>query len=195
MRNSNLGFQCLMGATLLAGCAGSQQDLRVYEQTNLLSDLTHVARNVDLDLVNPWGIAYGPDTPFWIANTGSATSSIVDGRGDLVGPRKIETQAAPTGIVYNPTLGFEIQAGAARGPSTFIYATAEGMLLGWSQHVDPERTRVAVDDSASGSSYTGLATAIARCSMPPTSTSARSTCTTPRSRPRTGSSTTPSSIP
>lgn len=159
MRNTKLVFQCLMGATLLAGCPDDQQDLQVYEQTNLLSDLTSVAPNVDLDLVNPWGIAYGPNTPFWIANTGSATSSIVDGRGDLVGPRKIETQAAPTGIVHNPTLGFHIRSGAARGPSTFLYATAQGLILGWSHHVDPERTVVAVDESASGSSYTGLAMA------------------------------------
>lgn len=159
MQNSKLGLPCLLGAMVLAGCAMSSQDLHVYEQTNLLSDLTYVAPNVDLDLVNPWGIAYGPDTPFWIANTGSATSSVVDGRGDLVGPRKIETQAAPTGIVHNPTIGFDIQSGSARGPSTFLYATAQGMILGWSQHVDPERTVVAVDHSASGSSYTGLAMA------------------------------------
>lgn len=153
------GLQCLLGAIVLAGCAVSPHGFRVYEQTNLLSSLTSVAPNVDRDLVNPWGIAYGPDTPFWIANAGSDTTSVVDGHGDLVGHRKIETQAAPTGIVHNPTRGFDIRAGAARGPSTFLYATAQGMILGWSQHVDPERTVVTVDDSDSGSSYTGLAMA------------------------------------
>lgn len=159
MRTSNLLWQGLLGASLLIGCAGNQQDLRVYEQTNLLSDRTNVADHFDADLVNPWGIAYGPDTAFWIANADSDTSIIVDARGELVGPRKIETQAAPTGIVYNPTAGFEIHAGAATGPSAFLYATEEGKILGWSQHVDAERTVVAVDESATGASYKGLAIA------------------------------------
>lgn len=159
MPESKILWQGLLVAALASACAGNQQELRVYEQTNLLSDRPRVAEHVEPDLINPWGIAYGPDTAFWIANAGSATSVVVDARGELVGPRKIETQAAPTGIVYNSSGGFEIYAGAASGPSTFLYATEEGQILGWNHQVDAEHTVVAVDESAAGAGYTGLAMA------------------------------------
>ena len=30
----------------------------------------------DSNLVNPWGIAFGPTTPLWVANNGTSTSTL-----------------------------------------------------------------------------------------------------------------------
>src|SRR5882724_6296893 len=39
-----------------------------FRQTNLVSDLTTVgAQIVDPNLKNPWGLAFGPTTPLWVA--------------------------------------------------------------------------------------------------------------------------------
>ena len=48
-----------------------------YSQTNLISDGSVKAQQTDTQLINPWGVAIGEQTPFWI-NTGS------DGRQRIV---------------------------------------------------------------------------------------------------------------
>src|SRR5262245_49229706 len=67
-----------------------------YSVENLVSDLPSLAPRVDPLLVNPWGIAYGPDTPFWVANEGTGTSTLYDARGRsqsaaIGGPVSMET--------------------------------------------------------------------------------------------------------
>src|SRR4051812_30145025 len=46
-----------------------------YQQINLVSDISAVAQLQDTNLVNSWGIAFGPTGPFWIGDnvTGKAT--------------------------------------------------------------------------------------------------------------------------
>ena len=43
--------------------------------------------------------------------------------------------------------------------STFLFATINGTISGWNPAVDAAHTVIALDDSASGASYTGLAIA------------------------------------
>ena len=45
-----------------------------YQQSNLVSDISGVAQLQDTNLVNAWGIAFGPTGPFWIGNNGSGTT-------------------------------------------------------------------------------------------------------------------------
>ena len=47
-----------------------------YKQTNLASDTAGVAANVDPNLVNPWGIAFFPNNPFWIADNNSGFTTL-----------------------------------------------------------------------------------------------------------------------
>ena len=37
-----------------------------YTQTNLVSDGSVKAQQTDTQLINPWGVAIGQQTPFWI---------------------------------------------------------------------------------------------------------------------------------
>src|SRR5687767_555343 len=50
----------------------------VIVQTNLVSDDTSVtpAQVQDPNLVNPWGLAAGPTSNWWIANQGTGTSTL-----------------------------------------------------------------------------------------------------------------------
>src|ERR1700687_5306518 len=54
-----------------------------YKQTNLVSDEASLApKTVDPNLVNPWGVAFFPDDPFWVSDNGKGVSTLYDGIGD-----------------------------------------------------------------------------------------------------------------
>lgn len=60
----------LLGFLLAAANLNAQTV--AYRQTNLTSNLPNVANNISLQLVNPWGIAFLPGQPFFIADSGWA---------------------------------------------------------------------------------------------------------------------------
>ena len=52
-----------------------------FYQTNLTSDLPGVASHQDPNLVNPWGIAFSPTSPIWIADNHSGLATVYNGAG------------------------------------------------------------------------------------------------------------------
>src|ERR1700690_925420 len=75
-----------------------------YTATTLVKN---TGKKGDKQLINPWGLAYGPSAPFWLSDEGSGLSTLYTGAGvkqSLV--VTIPTAASsgvgsPTGIVYN----------------------------------------------------------------------------------------------
>lgn len=134
-----------------------------YQQHNLVSDGFAPADTIDPHLVNPWGLAFGDTNPVWVANNGTGTSTIYDGLGNmapLIVNIKSPTTGAtssPTGIVYNNTHGWLVTQGNKRAASIFIFATEDGLIGGWSPTIDTTNVIIAVDNSASGAVYKGLA--------------------------------------
>jgi uncharacterized protein (TIGR03118 family) len=128
-----------------------------FAQVNLASDVPGLARVLDPNLVNPWGIASSPTGPFWFADSGSGVTDLLDGRGQPL--PLVVAVPSPTGTVFNGGPGFVISANGAAAPSRFLFATKDGTISGWSSVVDPERAILAVDNSSSGAVYTGLALA------------------------------------
>jgi len=63
----------------------------------------------------------------------------------------------PTGIVFNASSGFTVSNGTTTGPSRFLFATEDGLIAGWAPNVDVTHALRAVDNSASGAAYKGLA--------------------------------------
>lgn len=153
-------------------------------QTNLVSDVAGLARITDANLVNPWGIAINANTGnFWLADNGSGVSTIYDGSGksaltdvavvDPYNPPSSSTTtnfvvtvptppggtppSAPTGTVFNGGTGFVVKQGANSGPSQFIFVTEDGTISGWSPNVNNTNAILAVDKSASGAVYKGVA--------------------------------------
>ncbi len=134
-----------------------------YVQTNLVSDVPGVAAHTDPNLVDAWGISMAPGQEFWIANNGTGTSTLYDGTGapaSLVVTIPAPTAGAkstPTGTVFNPSNAFDVTSGGVTGPSSFIFDTEDGTIAGWSPGVNATQAIIAVNNSASGAVYKGLA--------------------------------------
>jgi uncharacterized protein (TIGR03118 family) len=161
----------------IAHASGASPHKGFYEQTNLVSDLPHIARVQDKNLVNSWGLVHGPATPWWVADNGTGVSTLYDGNGNPfpVGAPLVVTipppaaspagtTAAPTGIVFNGATStnpddFVVRANGKSGPSLFMFATEDGTISGWNLKVDQTHAILAVDRSkvGSGAVYKGLA--------------------------------------
>lgn len=139
-----------------------------YQQTNLVADQPNIAANQDPNLVNPWGIALSPQSPFWVSDNGTGLSTLYNGAG-AANPLTVTipppagsppgTTAAPTGVVFNPTSGFTVTSAMSSGVSLFIFATEDGTISGWSPGVDRTHAILTVDNSTANPSavYKGLA--------------------------------------
>lgn len=109
-------------------------------------------------LTNAWGLAYGPKTPFWISDEASGWSTTYNGMGvqqsaRIIVPSAGKNPGSPTGIVYNGSQGFPVEG----WPSIFLFATLDGTISGWTFQSNPSAAIIAVNNSASGAVYTGLA--------------------------------------
>src|SRR5205814_7884504 len=66
---------------------------------------------------------------------------------------------APPGLVLNGGTSVVVTSGTPWGPARFIFATESGTILGWNPAVRGTQAVVAVDNSAAGAVYKGLAIA------------------------------------
>lgn len=121
--------------------------------------------STDPNLVNGWGIAFGPTSPAWVANNHSGTSTIYDGNGKrqpFASPLVVHLPAgpggefAPTGIVFNGSSDFVVTSGVKSAAALFIFNGEGGMLAGWAPSVDVGNAVVTYTD-AGGAVYKGLA--------------------------------------
>jgi uncharacterized protein (TIGR03118 family) len=128
-----------------------------YVQTNLVSNISGLAKTFDPDLKNPWGISFGPTTPFWVADNGTGLSTIYDGMGAKQGlvvsippapGSPAGTLGVPTGTVFNAGSGFT--------GDKFLFATEDGTIAGWQGGTS---AAVRVDLAGSDAVFKGLAIA------------------------------------
>ena len=174
------GYSALAMLFALALPAAARDNaFSVYTAHNLVSDGSVAADNPngpDTNLVNPWGIAFNPWGPVWVADNGAGVSTLYDGAGHIV-PLVVaipapagSDEAAPTGIVFNgaalipppagiPPTSFVVtdNATSKSGPSLFLFATEQGTIAGWAPSVDFTHAFTAVNNFASGAIYKGLA--------------------------------------
>lgn len=129
-----------------------------YTVTNLVSDQPGVAPLQDPALVNAWGLAAGPATPWWVSDAETNLSTLYRADGSKV-PLTVEVRNAPTGLVFNGSSGFVVSNGTTSAAARFIFSTEEGTILGWNPGVAPTSAVLAVDNSAAGAIYKGLAIA------------------------------------
>jgi uncharacterized protein (TIGR03118 family) len=155
------------GSTILGPSGTTGQMFKIvpslpttYQQHNLVSDLPALAARVDPNLVNPWGLAFGPTTPFWIADNHTGVSSGYDGSGvqtraavPIPGPVVGGALGAPTGIVFNSTTDFAVTPGQ---PAKYLFATEDGTIAAWNSGA---AAVLKVNLSALGTVYKGLALA------------------------------------
>src|SRR5271156_2844808 len=74
-----------------------------YSATTLVKN---TGKKGDKQLINPWGLAYGPSEPFWLSDEGSGLSTLYDGTGAkqslvvTIPAASGSGLGTPTGIVY-----------------------------------------------------------------------------------------------
>ena len=114
-----LGLVFALSATTPGALAQSNS----YKQTNLTSDTAGVAANVDPNLVNPWGIAYFPNNPFWIADNNSGFTTLYNASGMNAGSFPLPAAANTNSQVL---VTYAMQDQAKHDP---VHQAGAGILL------------------------------------------------------------------
>ena len=140
-------------ATAAASSAGGD-----YTVTNLVSDQPGHASHVDSSLVNAWGLAALPASPWWVSDNGTDVSTLYNAGGDKI-PLTVSVRSAPSGLVANTTDDFVVTRKGMSGPSLFIFASESGKIRGWNPTVQTSESILAVDRSNVDAIYKGLAIA------------------------------------
>jgi uncharacterized protein (TIGR03118 family) len=156
MQRHKIAFTICLG---LAVTLFSSAALAQYQLTNLDSNQAKTAKFMDPLQVNGWGLARSSGSPFWVSDQGSGWSTIYTGKGVKEGLEVLIPSATgagpgqPTGIVANGSSDFQIGG----QDSHFLFATLDGTISGWAPGANPNDAIIAVNNSASGSMFTGLA--------------------------------------
>ena len=161
-----------------------------YVVTNLVSDIPKLGgKFIDPNLKNAWGVAFSPGaSPFWIADNATGLSTLYDGDGTIVPlvvtipcpppltvgqgsncpPSPPPTNAAPTGMVWNPTTstttGFLVPLTGK--VASFIWTTEDGTISAWTGGLTPANNAVLAVNNANvpnatlGAVYKGLAVGV-----------------------------------
>src|SRR6266699_1055363 len=163
MRNKiALYFSSFVLFGLLFAAANATAQTIAYRQANLSSNLPNVADHVVSGLVNPWGIAFLPGQPFFIADnkTGRVTSH--DATGLFAAPGGFILDVAgtgfqtPTGIVADQNSSF----GDPSIVQPFISVTEQGSIFTWGPDARgdiPTAATLVVNNASTGAVYKGVA--------------------------------------
>jgi len=131
-----------------------------YTQTNLVSNTGSAPVN-DANLQNAWGLVHGANTPWWVSNNASGTSTLYDATAVPPGPVTIPATVfvtvppgagtsgpgKPTAVMFNgSTTDFLL---APKLPALFIWVTEDGTIAGWNPGVNPTTAVTKVDKSDS----------------------------------------------
>jgi uncharacterized protein (TIGR03118 family) len=170
MERRTIALSACLALVLMVGSHAAQAQ---YQLTNLSSNQVGKAGRIDPLLVNGWGLVHGPGSPWWLSDENSGWSTLYTSNGTARSLRVLIPTAkggpdlaaglngpgSPTGIVFNATSekggSQEFQVGG--WASAFLFATLDGTISGWSFLTNPNEAVIAVDNSASGAMYTGLA--------------------------------------
>jgi uncharacterized protein (TIGR03118 family) len=146
-------------ASTTADAGASQVSQKVVETKLFADNAEGGAAAVDPQLVNPWGLAFNPSGPAWVADNGTGLATVyktgvttpvltvrVPGPGDGGGI------SAPSGQIFNSTTDFE--------NDKFIFCTEDGTVSGWGTGADgglPAAATLRADNSGEGAVFKGLA--------------------------------------
>ncbi len=151
----------LVTATL--GSLASPAMAQHYLQTNLTSDQSGMAANMDPNLVNPWGMSRSSGSPWWISDNGTGLSTLYNAAGVAqalvvtippADPSQSPT-GTPTGTVFSGGASFLL---APAKPALFMFVTEDGTVSGWNPGVSPTSAVIKVN-TKSASVFKGAALA------------------------------------
>jgi uncharacterized protein (TIGR03118 family) len=155
-------------ALLAPVCLAAGQARADYNETNLVSNEPGVAPITDLNLIDPWGLAFSATSPLWVSNQGSGTATVYKITGaSSSAPALTEGVAniggappsganGPTGQVSTAAPG--ITTGAtdfqvSGGKAAFIFDNLDSSISAWRGGL----TSSVITTTVAGASFTGLA--------------------------------------
>ena len=177
MTSINRTIRRRSAATLLALVAtlatAKADKSHFYNQVNLVSDLPGQARFTDPYLLNPWGLSFVfGDLAVADNHAGVATFYRPSGHSeDLVltipSPAGPGTLAAPADMAFNEAAlreshGFDVMLNGESVPSLMLIVGEDGTISSWVPFFDSLQVVIAVDNSATGAIYKGVALAQTR---------------------------------
>lgn len=149
-------------ALLLVAGAPALADPSVPRVTEIdqVSNQPGHAKLTDADVVNAWGLAFGPATPLWVANNGTNTATLYSGGlgGATVGKVGLTVTIdsnGPTGQVFNGSTDFVVTTAQGSAPARFMFATESGDIAAWAQAANA--THAVVVAHVPGAAFKGLA--------------------------------------
>ncbi len=162
---------CLMAAAVTV--TATAQTAGTYTVSNLISDGSVPATITDANFINPWGVTNGT---FWINTQGTGLDYVVAATNfpPFTPPAtpavnfKISIPAATGGTTATGSPTAAASTGAATGfvlpngtKATFLFASLDGVITGWNNLLGTNGAvaQVAINNSAAGAVYTGLALA------------------------------------
>ncbi len=171
----------ISNATLIAGLlalAGTTPTAQAFTNLNsgyvevkLVSDISSNALRTDPRLVNPWGLIAGP-AAVWVNDNGPGLTTVYSPFGgvfpfaiNIPGPGGMGA-GTPSGLIFNDTFQFTITNGTNHARSIFLASTEDGTIAAVNFFVTGSNAVLAVDRSASGAVYKGLAIARLTNGMP-----------------------------
>jgi len=129
-----------------------------YQVVNLVSDAgEYDPLHIDTNLVNAWGLAFGPTGGVWVSAADKGLSTIYDRNGNTLRPPVAipfngePNGGAPTGQVFNSTTSFMIPSTSQ--VSKFIFATENGTIAAWASG---NSAATVADRSAAEAVYKGI---------------------------------------
>jgi uncharacterized protein (TIGR03118 family) len=105
--------------------------------------------------VNAWGLAVLPGNQLVVNANENSLAALYTTDGGLTGDY-LSVDSAPSGLLWNPWGGFKVSDGTKTLPSTLIFVTEEGTILGWNPGFAAPAAVVAVDNSAFDAVYKGV---------------------------------------
>jgi len=150
-------------AVVLAVRLGAAEPGNSYKVQNLVSDgFITTAQPPDPLLVNGWGIAALPTSPWWVSAADSNSSLLYNATG-VRSALVVQVPGGPTGIVANSGTSFVVRVGASSGAARFMWAAEDGTISAWTPAIAPTTlSHVMVPNAqapAHDASYKGLAIA------------------------------------
>jgi uncharacterized protein (TIGR03118 family) len=148
-----VGGVALLGGAIAIGVARAGDDERsderqgAFQQTNLVSNIQGLAKVRDRNVVNPWGAAFAPGGPLWVADNGSHALTVytLNPSNDMpqianlvvrLGPQDSPDTWAPTGLVFNPNPNQFFVPNTKFG-ATFIAVSEDGKIVAWNPSANP----------------------------------------------------------
>lgn len=154
LKSGRLSISFLLGL-FLSGLLALNGLSAGFVQTNLVADEDLGQPFTDANLLNAWGLYVDRTGHLVVVNNHSDSTTFYKANGAPTGtPINVEEA---TDLAANYGRSFPITKEGRTRPSRIIFVTEGGTIEGWNSDLDRSNSVVAVDNSATGANYKGIA--------------------------------------